>query len=337
MQVLLWDIKTGQPVLRLQGHEHSVNDCKFSLDRKIAVSCGEDGLAKVWDIEKGEEILTFEETSPITCIQFHPDGSCIGTGSNDGALRIYDLRSKSQISEFKCHVGWLNSFDFHPNVPLAVTGGQDARIRIVDLGEGKLRTTLSLDNGATSSVKFSPEGDYFGVGGENSSCQIWKTNIVDLKREKIPRKSQNLATLDHSSQMTRLAPKSHVQDSYAGSLRQMTNLPKNVDHIYNNKQAVDNLRFGYDASKRGQADQIPYTGEDDLEDVEYKIKDSLQNKITKITSSMEAISNTLMIMNARVENNEKLVDGVVDYFSEKYGVNMEEEIFREVNKSSEQA
>ena len=106
----------------------------------------------------------------------------------------------------------------------------------------------------------------------------------------------------------------------------MTNLPKNSDQIYNNKQAVNSLRFMPGQNQKQQIEEV-----DDLEDVEYVISEGLESKITKIGASLESITNTLQIMHSRIENNEKLLDGIVGYFSEKYGEDMEEELYLQIN------
>lgn len=53
--ILIWDLKTGKLIKRLQGHEKGIIDIKFS-NSDILASFARDSSLIIWDIEKGNSI-----------------------------------------------------------------------------------------------------------------------------------------------------------------------------------------------------------------------------------------------------------------------------------------
>ena len=87
----VWNVKTGQRVLKLQGEEYWVNGVTFSIDSKRIVTTSMDGPVRIWDASSGAclDILKghpFASGSP----SFSPDGKCIATESADATARIWD-------------------------------------------------------------------------------------------------------------------------------------------------------------------------------------------------------------------------------------------------------
>jgi WD40 repeat protein len=63
----------------------------FSPDGKRVLTGSSDGTAKVWDAEKGREVLTLRGHSGyVNCAVFSPDGARVATGSSDRTARVWD-------------------------------------------------------------------------------------------------------------------------------------------------------------------------------------------------------------------------------------------------------
>ena len=59
-KVKVWDGKTGQELLRLDGHGQGVDSVQYSTDGN-RLAAGGSGKATVWDARNGEELLSVSE------------------------------------------------------------------------------------------------------------------------------------------------------------------------------------------------------------------------------------------------------------------------------------
>jgi WD40 repeat protein len=64
----------------------------MSPDGKRILTGNADKTAKVWDAEKGTELLTLKgHTTSVTSVCFSPDGKRILTGSIDSTAKLWDV------------------------------------------------------------------------------------------------------------------------------------------------------------------------------------------------------------------------------------------------------
>ena len=70
----VWDVRTGEARLTLQGHTATVAGCAVSPDGAFIVSASEDTTLKVWDTRTGICLFTFPVEGALQACTFHPDG-----------------------------------------------------------------------------------------------------------------------------------------------------------------------------------------------------------------------------------------------------------------------
>jgi WD40 repeat protein len=99
--LMVWDVSTGQPIRRLEGHTSGVTSLTFSPDGKTVVSGAHDGLLILWDIGTGTAIRQFKgHTEDVTGIVFTPDGrSIISTG--DWTIRHWDIETGASLFDHR--------------------------------------------------------------------------------------------------------------------------------------------------------------------------------------------------------------------------------------------
>lgn len=119
----------------------------------------------------------------MNSVRFHPDGTCVASGSSDKTVKIWDIRSQRLIQHYDAHSAEVNEIDFHPNGRYLLSTSHDSTIKIWDLRQGHILYTLYGHEGASTTAAFSPCGDYFTTGGADSVVMVWKSNLEENDQE----------------------------------------------------------------------------------------------------------------------------------------------------------
>ena len=85
---------TGARVLGGAARRHTTEIVCLSFDPsgQIAATGSMDSTAKLWDVERGEELCTLMgHTAEIVSLNFNTDGSQIITGSFDHTTKVWDV------------------------------------------------------------------------------------------------------------------------------------------------------------------------------------------------------------------------------------------------------
>lgn len=131
------------------------------------------------------QIRKFDDFSHnATAVGFNNESNWIYTGSEDGSVRIYDIRSKSQspektfMDEKKTGV---NTVVLEPENNVLIAGDQCGYIKIFDLTAGKLRAKLGQqsDIGITS-LSISEDSSHLVAANSAGLCNFWNLTNGDV-------------------------------------------------------------------------------------------------------------------------------------------------------------
>jgi WD40 repeat protein len=94
--IRLWDAPSGTLLRRLEGHAGQVSSIAFSHDGLRLASAGyHDKSVKVWDVARGQELLSLPHRDFVLAVVFSADGARLATAGADPGVRIYDAIPKS--------------------------------------------------------------------------------------------------------------------------------------------------------------------------------------------------------------------------------------------------
>ena len=90
----IWDVATARELLRLVGHDRSMQSAVFSPDGLQILTSSFDGTARIWDVKTGRQLRVLAgHTDGLSSASFSPHGDRILTTSLDKTARIWDSRT----------------------------------------------------------------------------------------------------------------------------------------------------------------------------------------------------------------------------------------------------
>lgn len=77
--------------------------------------------------------------SSVTCLEYHPYGEFLLSGSVDTNFKLWDLRTKKCIVTYKGHTKKLTAVKFCPDGTLCAASGEDGLLTLWDLRKKEVR------------------------------------------------------------------------------------------------------------------------------------------------------------------------------------------------------
>jgi len=179
--VILWDIPNGQPIETYAEHKQDVMSLAVSpKDPNAYASVSVDRTVKVWDIRTPRgSVQTFSgHEGDINSVSFTMDGQTLGTGSEDGTARVFDMRAHNEICKFgKIIEGeGLTSVSFSRSGRILFGGHADSNVLAWDVLSDKASPTFTLNQAHEQHVSclgVNPKGDALCTGSWDSTLKIW--------------------------------------------------------------------------------------------------------------------------------------------------------------------
>lgn len=131
---------------------------------------------RVWNIE--EEIWQYSLftsfSGAVTQIAFSPDGGVLASGHYDGLIRIWDMRTGTEILSIQTG-SVVESLAFSTDSRLLASGGsfQDSLVRIWDAGNGELLRELPGHSTGVVKLLFSPDSQFLVSASYDGLVRVW--------------------------------------------------------------------------------------------------------------------------------------------------------------------
>ena len=158
----------------LAGHDGTVESVAVTADGTRAVSGGDDGTVRVWDLATGQQqaALTGHD-GVVESVAVTADGTRAVSGGDDGTVRVWDLATGQQQAALTGHDGAVWSVAVTADGTRAVSGGDDGTVRVWDLATGQQQAELTGHDGAVRSVAVTADGTRAVSGGGDGTVRVW--------------------------------------------------------------------------------------------------------------------------------------------------------------------
>ena len=76
-------------VYSLSGHKNWIRKAEFSPDTRLISSGSDDKMVNLYDTDSQKLLHTYNDNNDkAMCVKFHPDGTCLASGSFDGKIKV---------------------------------------------------------------------------------------------------------------------------------------------------------------------------------------------------------------------------------------------------------
>ncbi len=163
-EIVIWDMKSGQPLHVLPAETGKVDAMAFAPDGATLVTAGEDGAVRLWSVESGQQVALLEQSArPVRTIAFSPDGTLLAAAGDGPGIPLWMVASRSRLRVIDEREDHINAVAFSPDGLLA-SASQDLTLRLWTAATGAEAKPAVSYAEPPRALAFSGDGALLAVG-----------------------------------------------------------------------------------------------------------------------------------------------------------------------------
>src|ERR1700722_510555 len=132
------------------------------------------GAAQVcWPAPTVDLVAQTGHTNAIDALAFNSTGTLLASGGRDSNIKLWDIRSGSELRSLAGHLSNVTSLAFSRDGRTLVSGSLDATIKFWDVETGRESRTMRRPAGITS-LAVSPDGSTLASAALDSELALWE-------------------------------------------------------------------------------------------------------------------------------------------------------------------
>ena len=176
--IRFWEALSGICLRTIQYPDSQVNKLVISPDKRFLVAAGHPHV-RMYDVQTNtpNPITSFEgHTGNVTAVGFQSAGRWIVTASEDGTIKIFDIRTPGIQRDYQLKTP-VNDVIIHPNQGELVSADQSGSVRIWDLAENACTHELIPEEDVpVRSVSVAIDGSLLVAANNKGNVYTWKTS-----------------------------------------------------------------------------------------------------------------------------------------------------------------
>jgi WD40 repeat protein len=157
------------------GHTGEVKSVAFSAGGTIAISAGDDGTIRFWDISTGRETMRLTgHSGPVNSAALTANGTYAVSGGADRTVRIWHVAKAKCVRVLEGHTDAVTAAAFYPLGGYAFSASMDGTVRTWELANGRCAATWRGHNGSVTSLAIDPAGRFALTGGVDATARLWR-------------------------------------------------------------------------------------------------------------------------------------------------------------------
>jgi WD40 repeat protein len=192
-RVCVWDWKSsGEKALSSIRHRAPVNAVVVSSDETCIGTASEDGTARIWLWEQGEDhIVILPHSKPVRAVTLSPDGRYGATIESEGAVSIWEI-AHGELVNYLPPERQIHALAFSPDGTHLAAACQTGETLLIEPTSRRIQAQFT-HQASTNSVLFSPEGRYLMTTSNDGKACVWLWQPADLLAEASRRLDRNLS------------------------------------------------------------------------------------------------------------------------------------------------
>lgn len=174
-ELLIWNVEKRELVRKIEdAHSDTVFAVEFSRDDKQLLSGAADKFAKLFDVETGKLIRSFEgHTHHVLDVAWKADGSRIATAGADNAIKIWNVETGEQQRTISNYAKQVTSIQYIGVTDNLASGSGDKTVKFHRAGDGGNYRGFGGMTDYVYAVAVSRDESIVAAGGEDGVLRIW--------------------------------------------------------------------------------------------------------------------------------------------------------------------
>lgn len=186
-----WDLsgKDARIIRRYEEHDAAVNAVQFLPGGSRAVSAGDDGILRLWDLKTGTLVHKFAgHSAKVVAVAVSDDGRLAATASWDRTARIWDLEKLEPGPVLEGHTGPVNAVAFPEGKDPGVlyTASYDGSVRSWKLPSGEFTRRIYDHGWGINCLARLPGGKELLFGALNGAAGILDIDKGEVTKVLMP-------------------------------------------------------------------------------------------------------------------------------------------------------
>ncbi len=173
------ETKSDKPQLVVQtGHSGSIKSIAFSPNGKLLASGSEDKTIKLWDINSGNQLKTFPNSSDVESVSFSPNSKFLASVGKDKIVRLWNVLDGKELRTFTSNTyefSGVRSVFFNSDGKILSLESGDGTLENWDAENGKYLKTQTTKPNNVDTISYSPNGKTLATVNFDA-IKLWDVN-----------------------------------------------------------------------------------------------------------------------------------------------------------------